>query len=655
MTNVLIIDDSLTVRMDLKVALESAGFVTTPCATLQEARQRLTHGSVGLMILDVLLPDGDGLEFLREIRSVPGTAAVAVMLLSTEAELRGRLRGLSINAEDYLGKPYDREQVIARVRKVLERPEPVAGHAAPGLAGRKLLAVDDSPTYLDALTTQLCIDGIEVLAARSGEEALHVLAAQSVDCILLDLLMPGLSGQETCRRIKSTPAWRGIPVLMLTGSEEPAAMIASFDAGADDFISKSGDFSVLRARLRAQLRRKESEEENQRIREQLHQKEVEAKAAAIANQAKDHFLAVLSHELRTPLTPVLATVAMLESNPGQSADMRHSLEVIRRNVELEARLIDDLLDVTRIARGKVELDKRPIELCTIIERAVEVCQPDIDARQLHFGVDIGPDAPYLLEADAARLQQVFWNLLKNAIKFTPKGGCVGIRCRRQGEGFVLAEVNDSGEGIDPAALGRIFNAFEQAERSITRQFGGLGLGLTISKTLVEMHGGCIQAHSQGKGRGATFTVQLPLHSAEVAASRTSRASAAQARNPPGRPLRILLVEDHGDTARVMCRLLSANGHAVQTAADVVTALKLTEQHAFDLLLSDLGLPDGSGLDLMRALRARGLDVPGIALSGYGQEKDIQQARDAGFLAHLTKPVSLPRLMEAIAKAVGARS
>ncbi len=183
--------------------------------------------------------------------------------------------------------------------------------------------------------------------------------------------------------------------------------------------------------------------------------------------------------------------------------------MIRRNVELEARLIDDLLDVSRIARGKVELSRVVVELCTVIQRAVEVCRPDIEARRLHFGVDLGPAAPYWVKADVARLQQVFWNLLKNAIKFTPQGGCVGIRCRPS-ERHVVVEVNDSGIGIERAALSRIFNAFEQAERSITQQFGGLGLGLAISKALVELHGGHIEVHSEGRNQGATFRVRLPL-------------------------------------------------------------------------------------------------------------------------------------------------
>jgi len=370
--------------------------------------------------------------------------------------------------------------------------------------------------------------------------------------------------------------------------------------------------------------------------------------AEAASKAKDHFLAVLSHELRNPLNPVLTTAIMLQKNTRLDADTHEQLEIIRRNVELEARLIDDLLDVTRIERGKVELDRQPIELCTVLRWAVEVCQADIETHKFEFGIDLGP-APYWVNADAARLQQVFWNLLKNAIKFTPDGGCVGIRCRPEGEHWVCVEVNDSGAGIESEAMGRIFNAFEQAERSLTRQFGGLGLGLTISKALVEMHGGSIEVDSAGRGRGATFRIRLPRIAADTTPTTTLQPHAAAPAESPStaRPLRILLVEDHVDTVRIMSRLLAAEGHHVQAAGDVATGLNLARQHPFDLLLSDLGLPDGSGLDLMRALRSAGINLPGIAISGYGQEQDIAQSLAAGFTAHLTKPVNLQKLASLI--------
>jgi len=322
---------------------------------------------------------------------------------------------------------------------------------------------------------------------------------------------------------------------------------------------------------------------------------------------------------------------------------------------MEARLIDDLLDVARIARGKIELQKQPVQLCTVVQRAVEVCKPDIEARRLHFGVDIGPAAPYWVEADVPRLQQVFWNLLKNAVKFTPPGGCVGVRCVPS-EKYVVIEVNDSGIGIEPEALSRIFNAFEQADRWITRQFGGLGLGLAISRKLVEMHGGQIEVHSEGRDKGATFRVRLPLIGSPGAPAACGSPEVRVPATPPHRavrPLRVLLVEDHPVTAKLMGMVLTTDGHTVEMAGDVATALELANQNAFDLLLSDLGLPDGSGYDLIRQLRQRGHKFPGIALSGYGQLEDIQRSREFGFSAHLTKPASREAVVEAIVSVTAA--
>ena len=290
-------------------------------------------------------------------------------------------------------------------------------------------------------------------------------------------------------------------------------------------------------------------------------------------------------------------------------------------------------------------------MSTVIQRAVEVCKPDIEERRLHFGVDWGAAGPYWVEADVSRLQQVFWNLLKNAIKFTPRGGCVGIRCLPS-EKHVAVEVNDSGLGIEPEVLLRIFNAFEQAERSITQQFGGLGLGLAISKALVDLHGGQIEAHSDGRGKGATFRVRLPL---AAPPGRPEESEPVSPQQRAVRPLHILLVEDHPVTAKMMGMVLTADGHTVEMAGDVAAALQLANQNAFDLLLSDLGLPDGSGYDLIRQLRQRGHKFPCIALSGYGQGEDIQRSREAGFAAHLTKPASRRAVMEAVALVTGAEA
>jgi signal transduction histidine kinase/ActR/RegA family two-component response regulator len=364
-----------------------------------------------------------------------------------------------------------------------------------------------------------------------------------------------------------------------------------------------------------------------------------------ASRAKDHFLAVLSHELRTPLTPVLNGIELLERDGTLSGEARHHLEVIRRNVQLESRLIDDLLDLTRITRGKVELDKQLTELCTIIERAVEVCRPEIEARRLRFGVDYGT-RPYVLYADPARVQQIFWNLFKNAVKFTPPDGWVRVRCRAD-DGHVVVEVDDSGVGIEPSALGSIFSAFTQGQQSISRQFGGLGLGLAISRNLAEMHGGTIDAHSEGPGKGASFRVRLPIVAYGAEKARPARRPALQREKPARKGVRVLLVEDHKDTSDTMLTMLELAGYDVTTAPDVAAALAAMARERFDLLISDLGLPDRSGLDLIRELRSRGDALPAIALSGYGQESDIEQSRAAGFDAHLVKPAEPRRLLEAM--------
>ena len=380
--------------------------------------------------------------------------------------------------------------------------------------------------------------------------------------------------------------------------------------------------------------------EHERAREAL----VAARQAAEdASRAKDQFLAVLSHELRTPLTPVVTGLALLQRDRTLSEQTQKYLEIIRRNVELESRLIDDLLDVTRIEHGKVELNQRRVELRSILDRAIEVCRPDLDARNIVFDDQVG-DRRYGLSADAARLQQVFWNLLKNAIKFTPQGGRVGISCHDDGR-ILVVDVTDSGIGIDESVRETIFRPFAQGEPSITRRFGGLGLGLAISKTLVEMHGGSIEAISHGADAGATFRVRLPLASAD--ASDSSGGSNERRRQRRQQQLRILLVEDHGDSAEMIVNLLTLQGHDVRTAGDTATALETARMAPFDLVLSDLGLPDRSGLDLMRELRARGCYQPSIAFSGYGQEEDLQQSFAAGFHAHLVKPIDLRRLLQTV--------
>jgi len=380
---------------------------------------------------------------------------------------------------------------------------------------------------------------------------------------------------------------------------------------------------------------------------------IEARAQAeAASHIKDRFMATLSHELRTPLTPVLAVLSRLETRPEPlPPDARDGLAMIRRNVELEARLIDDLLDVTRISQGKLELRRGPTDLRQVLSQAVEA-----SARPGPEVTITVEDAELWTWADAPRITQVFWNLVSNARKFTPPGGRVLVRAWRDG-GEVVAEVSDTGIGIEPEVLPRVFDAFHQGQRSITRRFGGLGLGLAISERIVALHGGKIGVASEGKGRGATFTVRLPAGKPAVPPSFPWEVRPAPPPTPPAaeRPLHILLVEDHPDTAEAMADLLRATGRRVTVACSVAEGRLAAESAAgngsrIDLVLSDIGLPDGTGHDLMAELSRR-FGLRGIALTGYGMEEDVERSREAGFARHLTKPVSLEQLESAIRQVV----
>ena len=382
------------------------------------------------------------------------------------------------------------------------------------------------------------------------------------------------------------------------------------------------------------------------LRESESQLKAAKESAERANKTKDHFLAVLSHELRTPLTPVLAAVSA-ELRNGLAPSLRGTFEMIQRNVELEARLIDDLLDLTRLTRGRMMLNMETVDAHAHVRQAMEVCAAAIEQKHHRVQCDLLAGQHHV-QADPARLQQIFWNLIHNAAKFSPPGGELTVRSRNGAGGELEVEVVDSGIGMDPEVLARIFHAFEQAESAISRKYGGLGLGLSISRAIAEAHGGSISAASKGAGKGSAFTVILP--------SVPAPAQPAPVASPPSAPasLRILLVEDSADTLRILARLLKAGGHAVTTAESVTAARQQWKAGAFDLLVSDIGLPDGSGTDLVREL---GEDSPirAIAISGYGTEDDIALSREAGFAEHLIKPLDYARLEEAIARVAASPS
>jgi PAS domain S-box-containing protein len=359
-------------------------------------------------------------------------------------------------------------------------------------------------------------------------------------------------------------------------------------------------------------------------------------AAETANKAKDQFLAMLSHELRTPLTPVLATLNLWEASEEIPPALRADVGMLRRSVELEARIIDDLLDLTRIARGLLSFSPENTDVHSLIEFLVGLSQSELQIKVLNLALKL--DAPrHHVHTDAARLQQVLWNVLRNAVKFTDQGGAITVITSNDVQDRLDIAFHDTGIGMTPDTLSKLFIPFEQADPTINRRYGGLGLGMAISNALVDLLEGEIRAESPGLGLGSTFTITFPTVDPAVKGS-----------EPPSAPrksqdkVRLLLLEDHGDTARALARLLESRGFTTKIAPNIATALEAIGRENFDLFLCDLGLPDGTGIDFIRKVRET-RKTPAIALTGFGMQEDIERSQKAGFDAHLTKPVNLQKL------------
>lgn len=642
---VLIVDDSLTVRMNLAETFEAAGFEPHPCSTVAEAREELGVGPVGVVVLDVLLPDGDGVDFLKELRASALGSTVVVLMLSTEGEVKDRIRALQTGADAYVGKPYDAGYVITKARELLrlrraqsvERQPTIliiddsvtfreelhrvferAGYAVllagsgeeglrvaaeqrpsaivvdgvlPGIDGatvirrmrldaalrgipcllltasedrgaelraldagadvfvrkdedvevilarlaaalrgaaadtrgetvsllgpRKILAVDDSLTYLQGLSESLRDEGYDVVLAHSGEEAIELLAVESVDCILLDLVMAGLDGQETCRRIKSAPVVRDIPLIMLTASEDRATMLDGLGAGADDFISKSGEFEVLKARVRAQIRRKQFEDENRHIREELLRKELEAAEARAArelaetraslvgeleckNRELESFSYSVSHDLRSPLRSIDGfSQALIEDYYDKLDEQGQDyLRRVRAATQRMGELIDDLLQLARV--GRAELRRERVDLSELAQSLVA----ELRRRHPDKTVEVLVQPGLTADADGRLMTIVLENLLGNAWKFTgkvlrPKIEVGLIAFERHDAYFI----RDNGAGFDMAYADKLFRPFQRVHSEA--EFPGTGIGLATVQRVIDRHGGRTWVEA-APDRGATF-------------------------------------------------------------------------------------------------------------------------------------------------------
>jgi signal transduction histidine kinase/ActR/RegA family two-component response regulator len=365
--------------------------------------------------------------------------------------------------------------------------------------------------------------------------------------------------------------------------------------------------------------------------------------AEAANAAKDNFLAILSHELRTPLTPVMATVSIMLRTPSLTEEQKSDLNLIYRNIELESHLVDDLLDITRVSRGMLHLNMKKLDMHDIIRKCIETIEHSAKEKSISVVMNLRAAHP-VVNGDEQRLQQVVWILLNNSLKFTPKDGQIIVHTRNKGNNIEIA-VEDNGCGITSEAMPKLFVPFEQGDVRIGATFGGLGLGLSIAKSLVVAHKGKIVVESEGKDKGAIFTMSLK-HELETEPLNIMRPQISDV--IIGHSKSLLLVEDHDDTSTVMRRVLTMVGYKVDTANNVANAFAKVTQKEYDLMISDIGLPDGTGHDLMRKIEHRlGHHIKAVALSGFGQADDVNQSLSAGFLKHIKKPVNMDKFLAEI--------
>jgi len=656
---ILLVDDDENNLLALESILDFSDYRLVKAQTADAALMALMQEEYAAIVLDVQMPDLSGIELARLIKQRKRTQHVPIIFLTAHyKESEHAVIGYDVGAVDYLTKPvhpavlrskvavfvdlFRKTRALAKLNSTMEAEISVRKIAEE----RFRIVVEAAPSamvvYNEGGRITLVNSQAERLFGRNREELLEVAIGDLIEPEPERPARNGAGDGDASER----PA-REVVVKRRDGAGTPAELSITPIRSAEgqrllasivDVTERKRAEEALRT-ANAQLEAKnvaleqQAEERLRRIRAEAAQAEAEA-----ANEAKDRFLAMLSHELRTPLSPVLHTATLLNEMKDCSPEMRQMLQVIRRNVQLEARLIDDLLDLARIRNGKLQLQLEPTDAHDLLRRALAICQPDIEARGLKVETRFNAQKS-TLEADPARLQQIFWNLISNSVKFTPEGGAITLRTEDDLPGqSLIVDVSDTGVGIEPQKIERIFDAFEQVTQEGR---SGLGLGLAICRALAGFHGGRITAHSGGLGRGATFSVTLPASEVSLPAVQPRSAMARTLTVP----LRLLVVEDHRDTAAALVRLLVRRGYEVRSAETVASALEMARDFDFDVLITDIGLPDGTGHELFEKLKAKanGRTLRGLALSGFGMDEDIARSRAAGFTEHLTKPVDFARL------------
>jgi len=666
--SVLLVDDRPEKLLSLEAVLADLPLDLVRATSGREALRWLLRRDFALILLDIDMPGLDGFETASLIRQRKNTRDTPIIFVTAYQDDVLMARSYSLGAVDYILQPVVPEVLKSKVSVFVEL------YRKAEMIRQQALWQENRALQLQ----KLAASSVAINAAQSMEETLRRIIEGARDVIgshqAVLLFLPEEAGKPEVFPCFSDERaeWRGrrfdFEKCLSTAvgrSRVPTRMTEVEVRHHQDWeVLNSLELPPIRGMLAAPLigrtgqqmgliylcekRDGDFSQDDEAILVQFAQMAVVAMEnilnaeARQANRAKDQFIAVLSHELRTPLTPALAMLGTMLNDGRLPEDVRDDLATVHRNVELEARLIDDLLDLTRVMRGKLELHLSPLDVHGVLRRALAICQHDILGKDLQVNIRLNAEHRFVL-GDETRLQQVFWNLIKNSVKFTAPNGRIQITSTNDRPGHIQIAIEDTGIGIDPEVLPKIFTAFEQGKAMITRQFGGLGLGLAISKAILDYHKGSLAASSEGHGLGSRFAMELPLTDQRPVDQTEIRESVGAALP---RSVRVLLVEDHRDTARVMARILRDAGLKVEWAPTVAEALHMASESHFEVLISDIGLPDGSGLDLMRQLKAKQAIV-GIALSGFGMEDDIRRSREAGFNLHLTKPLNFKVLLERI--------
>ena len=633
---ILAVDDNAAALYATGRVLRSAGYEVTTATTGHGALA--AAADVDLVVLDVNLPDLDGFEVCRRLRAQSDTARLPVLHLSaTFTQPHDRMAGLEAGADGYLTRPVEPQVLIATVRTLLFARRAEALRL--GLDARLRTMFELAPT------------GIAILDRALNYESVNTAYCDLLRCAPEELLGNALSAgpgngwndllEKAHASLGEIGRWQGeLPLVRADGT----ALHIDWRIARE---SHSGAHVLLATDMTGRL-------QHEQERERLLESERAARAdAERGNRLKEEFLATLSHELRNPLNAILGWAQVLTQSKELPSQVREAIEAIQRNGKLQASMIGDLLDFASITFGKMRVVVTSVDPYAAVRAAIDIMRPTAVAKQVELHCEFEPQR-LTVQADPERLQQIVWNLLSNAIKFSASGGTVSVHAHRTGDSFELI-VTDTGQGIEPEFLPRVFERFSQADATTTRRFGGLGIGLAIVRRLVDMQGGTIEASSPGRGQGATFTLRMPLNDTDAAAA------SADSQNPNPTGLSgavVLLVEDDDDARELTRRILSERGAQVVEAASANEALERIEASGANFLITDIGMATQDGYQLLGTLRDRAYDavrLPAIALTAFARREDREAALNAGFQEHLVKPVEAQVLISTVARLRGSPS